>query len=184
MFQNANLSRARDGRLHASGRAERGLDDALGDRPEAARPNLPGPRDHGPHGRLRVALRRPGRAVRHDDQPLAHVPEQRADQRQSNPCCEYMFLDDTACNLASINLMKFRRPDGAFDAERFKAACADLLHRAGDPGGSCQLSDGRHRPQQPPVPAAGAGILEPGQPVDGGRHCRTIRTKPAACAAR
>jgi ribonucleoside-diphosphate reductase alpha chain len=40
----------------------------------------------------------------------------------SNPCSEYMFLDDTACNLASINLMKFRRPDGTFDAERFKAA--------------------------------------------------------------
>jgi ribonucleoside-diphosphate reductase alpha chain len=41
----------------------------------------------------------------------------------SNPCSEYMFLDDTACNLASINLMKFRRPDGSFDADRFKAAC-------------------------------------------------------------
>jgi ribonucleoside-diphosphate reductase alpha chain len=41
----------------------------------------------------------------------------------SNPCSEYMFLDDTACNLASINLMKFRLPDGTFDAERFKAAC-------------------------------------------------------------
>lgn len=41
----------------------------------------------------------------------------------SNPCSEYMFLDDTACNLASINLMKFRRPDGHFDVERFAAAC-------------------------------------------------------------
>ena len=38
-------------------------------------------------------------------------------------CSEYMFLDDTACNLASINLMKFRKADGVFDAERFKAAC-------------------------------------------------------------
>ena len=34
-----------------------------------------------------------------------------------------MFLDDTACNLASINLMKFRKADGTFDCERFKAAC-------------------------------------------------------------
>jgi ribonucleoside-diphosphate reductase alpha chain len=34
-----------------------------------------------------------------------------------------MFLDDTACNLASINLMKFRKPDGTFDADRFTAAC-------------------------------------------------------------
>jgi ribonucleoside-diphosphate reductase alpha chain len=41
----------------------------------------------------------------------------------SNPCSEYMFLDDTACNLASINLMKFRAADGTFDVERFKAAC-------------------------------------------------------------
>jgi len=41
----------------------------------------------------------------------------------SNPCSEYMFLDDTACNLASINLMKFRKPDGVFDVERFAAAC-------------------------------------------------------------
>ena len=41
----------------------------------------------------------------------------------SNPCSEYMFLDDTACNLASINLMKFRQPDGTFDVTRFQAAC-------------------------------------------------------------
>jgi ribonucleoside-diphosphate reductase alpha chain len=41
----------------------------------------------------------------------------------SNPCSEYMFLDDSACNLASINLMKYRREDGTFDMERFKAAC-------------------------------------------------------------
>ena len=33
----------------------------------------------------------------------------------SNPCSEYMFLDDTACNLASLNLMRFRRPDGSID---------------------------------------------------------------------
>ncbi len=40
----------------------------------------------------------------------------------SNPCSEYMFLDDTACNLASLNLMKFARPDGGFDVDRFTAA--------------------------------------------------------------
>jgi ribonucleoside-diphosphate reductase alpha chain len=40
----------------------------------------------------------------------------------SNPCSEYMFLDNTACNLASINLMKFARPDGTFDVDRFRAA--------------------------------------------------------------
>ncbi len=41
----------------------------------------------------------------------------------SNPCSEYMFVDDSACNLASMNLMKFRREDGSFDAEAFAAAC-------------------------------------------------------------
>src|SRR5947208_4341303 len=35
----------------------------------------------------------------------------------SNPCSEYMHIDDSACNLASLNLMKFRRPDGTFDVE-------------------------------------------------------------------
>jgi ribonucleoside-diphosphate reductase alpha chain len=41
----------------------------------------------------------------------------------SNPCSEYMFLDDTACNLASINLVKFLRQDGTFDVEGFRHAC-------------------------------------------------------------
>ena len=40
----------------------------------------------------------------------------------SNPCSEYMFLDDTACNLASLNLMKFLGPNGAFDVEAFRHA--------------------------------------------------------------
>src|SRR6201991_3886644 len=38
----------------------------------------------------------------------------------SNPCSEYMHVDDSACNLASLNLMKFRRPDGTFDVETFQ----------------------------------------------------------------
>jgi ribonucleoside-diphosphate reductase alpha chain len=40
----------------------------------------------------------------------------------SNPCSEYMFVDDSACNLASLNLMKFRREDGSFDVQAFKKA--------------------------------------------------------------
>ena len=40
----------------------------------------------------------------------------------SNPCSEYMFLDDTACNLASLNLMQFRHEDGSFDIQRFEHA--------------------------------------------------------------
>ena len=40
----------------------------------------------------------------------------------SNPCAEYMHVDDSACNLASLNLMKFRRADGSFDVDLFKHA--------------------------------------------------------------
>ena len=40
----------------------------------------------------------------------------------TNPCSEYVFINNTACNLASLNLMKFKREDGKFDIERFKAA--------------------------------------------------------------
>src|SRR3982750_2758392 len=43
-------------------------------------------------------------------------------QNSTNPCSEYLFLDNTACNLASLNLMKFKGEDGVFDVERFKTA--------------------------------------------------------------
>src|SRR5207245_3674560 len=45
----------------------------------------------------------------------------------SNPCSEYIFLDDTACNLSSLNLMKFRREDGEFDVEAFRAAARTMI---------------------------------------------------------
>src|SRR5213082_1044577 len=43
-------------------------------------------------------------------------------QNSTNPCSEYLFLDNTACNLASLNLMKYKTADGEFDVARFKAA--------------------------------------------------------------
>ncbi len=43
-------------------------------------------------------------------------------QNSTNPCSEYLFLDNTACNLASLNLIKFKTGDGDFDVERFRAA--------------------------------------------------------------
>jgi len=43
-------------------------------------------------------------------------------QHSTNPCSEYLFLNNTACNLASLNLMKFKKADGSFDVERFRAA--------------------------------------------------------------
>jgi ribonucleoside-diphosphate reductase alpha chain len=43
--------------------------------------------------------------------------------RATNPCSEFVFLDDTACNLASVNLLKFLGEDGSFDVEAYRHAC-------------------------------------------------------------
>src|ERR1700720_722622 len=51
-----------------------------------------------------------------------HTSKSTARINASNPCSEYMFLDDTACNLASLNLMKFLEPNGQFDVQAFKHA--------------------------------------------------------------
>jgi ribonucleoside-diphosphate reductase alpha chain len=45
----------------------------------------------------------------------------------SNPCSEYMFLDDSACNLSSLNLMKFLREDSTFDVEKYKHGVATMI---------------------------------------------------------
>jgi ribonucleoside-diphosphate reductase alpha chain len=45
----------------------------------------------------------------------------------SNPCSEYMFLDDTACNLASLNLLRFYDADAGFDVESFRHACEVVI---------------------------------------------------------
>ena len=47
----------------------------------------------------------------------------------SNPCSEYMHVDNSACNLASLNLMRFRRPDGEFDVDGFQHA-VDIVFTA------------------------------------------------------
>jgi ribonucleoside-diphosphate reductase alpha chain len=52
----------------------------------------------------------------------AHTSPNSGRINASNPCSEYMHVDDSACNLASLNLMKFRRADGTFDVESFEHA--------------------------------------------------------------
>ncbi|HEV2386372.1 MAG TPA: vitamin B12-dependent ribonucleotide reductase [Candidatus Acidoferrales bacterium] len=68
----------------------------------------------------------------------------------SNPCSEYMFLDDTACNLASLNLMKFLGPAAEFDVEAFRQAVdititaqEILVDNASYP--TARISDNSHR---------------------------------------
>ena len=92
----------------------------------------------------------------------------------SNPCSEYMFLDDSACNLSSLNLMKFLDEKGEFDVESFRARRARDDHRAGDPRRQRELPDEGHRAQQPRLPAArasgyanlGALLMSRGLPYD------------------
>ncbi len=56
-----------------------------------------------------------------------HTSKATARINASNPCSEYMFLDDSACNLSSLNLMKFTGPDGAFDVEAFRHAVDTMI---------------------------------------------------------
>ena len=56
-----------------------------------------------------------------------HTSKATARINASNPCSEYMFLDDSACNLASLNLMKFVGPGGEFDVEAFRHACDTVI---------------------------------------------------------
>lgn len=91
----------------------------------------------------------------------------------SNPCSEYMFLDNTACNLASINLMKFRKPDGTFDAERFKAACRIffiaqeiLVDHASYPTGPIAENSHLYRPLGLGYSNLGSLLMANGMPYD------------------
>ena len=61
----------------------------------------------------------------------------------SNPCSEYMFLNDSACNLASINLMKFVKADGEFDVGRLQGGDPHADHGAGDHRRQRELSERR-----------------------------------------
>ncbi len=51
-----------------------------------------------------------------------HTCKASGEIRASNPCSEYMFLDDTACNLASLNLIQFKKADGSFDIAAYEHA--------------------------------------------------------------
>jgi ribonucleoside-diphosphate reductase alpha chain len=56
-----------------------------------------------------------------------HTSKNTARINASNPCSEYMFLDDSACNLASMNLMKFVGPDGVFNVEAYRHAVDTII---------------------------------------------------------
>jgi len=89
-----------------------------------------------------------------------HTSKNTARINASNPCSEYLFIDDSACNLASLNLVKFLSADGSFDVERFRAAvrifiiAQDILidHSGTQPRKSLRI---------PRLPPAGPGLRQP-----------------------
>jgi ribonucleoside-diphosphate reductase alpha chain len=97
----------------------------------------------------------------------------------SNPCSEYMFLDDTACNLASLNLMKFLGPNSVFDVEAFKHAVdititaqEILVDNAGYPTPKIEENSHKFRPLGLGYANLGALLMSLALPYDseGGRH--------------
>ena len=102
-----------------------------------------------------------------------HTCSNTAPINSSNPCSEFMFLDDTACNLASLNLMKFRREDGSFEADRFRSACRVfitaqeiLVDRASYPTDRIALNSHRFRPLGLGFANLGSLIMASGRPYD------------------
>jgi ribonucleoside-diphosphate reductase alpha chain len=96
----------------------------------------------------------------------------------SNPCSEYMFLDDTACNLSSINLMKFVRhdagnADGEFDVVAFEKACRTmivaqeiLVDNASYPTPAIEKNSHAYRPLGLGYANLGALLMSRGLPYD------------------
>jgi ribonucleoside-diphosphate reductase alpha chain len=92
----------------------------------------------------------------------------------SNPCSEYMFLDDSACNLASINLMKFVREDGELDPVAFEAACRTLItaqeilvDNSSYPTPAIAKNSHEYRPLGLGYANLGALLMSKGLPYDG-----------------
>jgi ribonucleoside-diphosphate reductase alpha chain len=92
----------------------------------------------------------------------------------SNPCSEYMFLNDSACNLASINLMKFLRNDGEFDVVAYKAAIRTLItaqeiivDNASYPTEAIAQNSHAYRPLGLGYANLGALLMSRGLPYDG-----------------
>ena len=97
----------------------------------------------------------------------------------SNPCSEYLHVDNSACNLASLNLMKYRDPDtGEFNVELFERAVDIISDGAGDPGLQLELPDRRDRRQRRRDAPARPRLRQPGRAPDGARAGLRLRRGP------
>jgi len=102
-----------------------------------------------------------------------HTCKNSDDINSSNPCSEYMFLDDSACNLASLNLRKYQNADGSFDVARFRAAARIyitameiLVDNAGYPSAPVAENSHLYRPLGLGFANLGALLMSMGLPYD------------------
>ncbi len=91
----------------------------------------------------------------------------------SNPCSEYMFLNDSACNLASLNLRKFQGEDGEFDVEAYRRAVRTtitameiIVDNASYPTKKIELNSHKYRPLGLGYANLGALLMSRGLPYD------------------
>jgi ribonucleoside-diphosphate reductase alpha chain len=114
-----------------------------------------------------------------------HTCPETARINASNPCSEYMFLDDSACNLASINLMKFLDGRGEFEVEAFKAAVRTMVTaqeiivpNASYPTKAIERNSHDYRPLGLGYANLGALLMSRGLPYDSeaGRDCAAAIT--------
>jgi len=101
-----------------------------------------------------------------------HTSKNTARINASNPCSEYMFLDDSACNLASLNLLKFA-PNGTFDVETYRHAVDILItaqeiivDNAGYPTEMINKNSHDYRPLGLGYANLGALLMAAGHPYD------------------
>jgi ribonucleoside-diphosphate reductase alpha chain len=102
-----------------------------------------------------------------------HTCKNHGDINSSNPCSEYMFLDDSACNLASLNLRKFQNEDSTFNVARYRAAARIyitameiLVDNAGYPSAPIAENSHKYRPLGLGFANLGALLMSMGLPYD------------------
>ena len=102
-----------------------------------------------------------------------HTCKNTAPINSSNPCSEYLFLDDSACNLASLNFRKYQREDGTIDVERLRAAARIfitaqeiLVDNAGYPSHDIAENSHKFRPLGLGFANVGALLMSLGLPYD------------------
>ena len=96
----------------------------------------------------------------------------------SNPCSEYMHLDNSSCNLASLNLMKFLRDDGTFDAATFAKAVEFVITAMDISICFADFPTAADRRDHPGLPAARHRLRQPRRAADGHRPRLRLRRRP------